>query len=193
MPKISKVVETFLLPDDTTLEDLAESVQLLADVPFSLTWAGDMSESCTMVKLNRIGCRDKYDDAVADEGFLEAAPSEEEEEAQRDQEPLYQKPKPKMFSGPVPRPPSRGSVAKQFAEPRPPSGPPPEPAEAPRFRRPDSRAEQPVFKRIKPAGEQPGDHRGSRSSSSQGPCHVCGKVRSEHANKKFCERKPARR
>ena len=53
MPMTFKVVETFVLPDGSTPDDLAESIQIVADAPFSLHWVKGSNPSVTIVKLHR--------------------------------------------------------------------------------------------------------------------------------------------
>ena len=68
MPNVFKVVETFVLSDDATAEDLAAAIQISADIPFSLHWkAGLDDEPFKMVQLKR-----KPEQAVEEE--LEAEP-----------------------------------------------------------------------------------------------------------------------
>ena len=55
MPRLFKVIETFVLSDDATPDDLVAAIQISAEIPFSLHWKGGLSEDkpFKMVQLNR--------------------------------------------------------------------------------------------------------------------------------------------
>jgi hypothetical protein len=200
MPQTFKVVETIVLPDGAGLDQLAEALMLLSDMAFNLEWTGGNSDSVLMVKLNRVAEEGQPDQASQIEAEEDEEPDQfenESEQAEEQQPSSSSRPKFRQFS--------KGTIL-----PRPPSRPPPASVLAERLNEKSSQ-EKPFYQRLQPNAafnvfRQPDDqrenedpdagrewHSSSWSSSSwswkkrpSSDCHVCGKVRSEHQNKKFC-------
>jgi len=198
MPQTFKVVETIVLEDGAGLDQLAEALMVLSDMPFDLEWIGSNKESVAMVKLIRVSEKppDQTDQIEAEE-----EPDEQADEQQAEE----QQPSSSSSSKPQFRQFAQGTIL-----PRPPSRPPPvnllleQPNE-------QSSHDKSFYKRLQPVNvfTQPGDQHekeepetdsewhasswhfsdwkdGSWKKRSNTECHVCGKVRAEHQNKKFC-------
>lgn len=164
MPQIFKVIETIVLPDGSELADAAEALQLLSDVPFSLAWAGSSTDSVSVVKLTRF--------APAETEEQEPPPTEQADtEGTEEVQPGFTRPQPKhKRMAPRPRSPTHAP-----------------PAELVKRAREEADVEQ---------SDTSWHSSGWRSSWWQkgtGSCHVCGKPRSEHAGKKFCDVRAAKR
>jgi len=198
MPQTFKVVETIVLEDGSGLDQLAEALMVFSDMPFDLEYIGSNKESVTMVRLIRVAEKppDQTDQIEAEE----EVPDEQAEEQQaEDQQPSSSSSKPKF---------------RQFAQgtilPRPPSRPPPANLLVEQSNEQSSHGKL-HYKRLQPVNvftqhddqhekEEPETdsewHASSWHSSgwkdggwkkrSNTECHVCGKVRAEHQNKKFC-------
>lgn len=175
-----KVVETFMLPDGSSPDDLAESIQIVADIPFRLDWIQGDNPAVKLIRLTRIAVEHPVE-AVGSEEQAELGVAAAEDAAQRDS-----------------------------LSPQPPSYPPPNSKG-----REEQEEEQDWgwwhCNKGKEEQEEEQDSSwwnrnqsdsnswwSSSSSSNQtgrwkSPCHVCGKFRSEHPDKRFCDVRAAKR
>ena len=208
MPQTFKVVETIVLEDGAGLDELAEALMLLSDMAFNLEWIGNNAQSVAMVKLIRVAQEKQPDQAVLieeEEEEAEADQPENQSEQEEQQPSSSSKPKFRQFrQGTIlPRPPSRPPPSRLLAEQsneensQEPSfykrlQPPKVPFNV--FKQPDGQRENEDPEAA--SSEQRSDtewHASSWQSSGwnwkkrcNSECHVCGKVRSDHVNKKFC-------
>jgi hypothetical protein len=164
------VTETYIVPKGTTKAQMVGLVQKSAELPFRLTFSGTQ-EDTHFVSLHRepstpaelaAHMADRSDHVADGSADLSAQP-EHQEQPEGDQPSAEEANKPVAYK-----------------EPRPPSYPPPQADDDQKCSwseaswNPDSRQQK----------------SGWRSSGSG--CHVCGKTRVEHFNKKFCSVKKAR-
>ena len=198
MSKTFKVLETFVLPDGSGIGDLADAIQMSADMPFSLIWSGSSeNESVSMVKLIRLPMEEEQQTEQSAE--MQAEMQADADESQ--QRSPYISPRAKMG-------------------PKPPAGPPPQSSSSsgapfnvfssqPRFKRlrtaepadeaqdneeeeeaAESQWSSKAWKQSDWKSDRKSDWKSEWKTSewpSKTPCHVCGKVRSEHPGKKFCD------